>query len=159
MSLDFVDLEVADGSVGVAVGVAVGIAVGRESVLALDVGLGVGTEVAGVDVRLLALARAVSLRDELLVDTEDLVQLLVGDVVEEDALAELAVGNSEALLAVSGLLDRLGGLGEELLGEQRVVHGQTDRRHEAEPLVPLGVVEHASGVGERNRVRHVNLSS
>ena len=34
---------------------------------------------------------------------EDLGELLVGDVVQEGALSELAVGDSESLLSVSGL--------------------------------------------------------
>lgn len=53
-------------------------------------------------------------------------------------------------------LDSLSRDADELLVKQLVVHRQANRRHQGEPLVSLGIVDHASRVGERDRVRHVD---
>lgn len=109
-----------------------------------------------VDVGVLALVTGVLVGDELLVGLEDLGELLVGDVVQEGALSELAVGNGQPLLSVSGLLDGSGGEAQELGVELGVVDGESDLGGEGEPLVTHGVGEHASGVGEGDRVGHVD---
>lgn len=77
---------------------------GRTTVcLALDVCLGVGTEISSIDISLLALAGAVFGLDECLVGLEDRLKLGKLDVVEEDTFAELAIGNGESLLAITSL--------------------------------------------------------
>lgn len=68
----------------------------------LGVSLRVGSEITGIDVGLLALVGAVSLLDESLVLSEDRLEFRDLNVVEEDALAELAVWDGETLLSVSG---------------------------------------------------------
>jgi hypothetical protein len=80
---------------------------------AVEVSLDVGSQVASVDICLFALVAGVALLDVRLVRLERGKQLLVADVVEEDALAKLAIRNGKALLAVTGLLDCLGGDGKE----------------------------------------------
>jgi hypothetical protein len=70
-----------------------------------SVGLGVDTEITSVDVRLFALVAWESVLDELLVCSQDGLELGSGDVVEEDAFTEFTVGNGESLLAVSGFPD------------------------------------------------------
>lgn len=87
---------------------------------------------------------------------EDLGELLVRDVVQEGALSELAVGNGEPLLSVSGLLDGSGRELQELGVELGVVDRESDLGGQGEPLVTHSVGEHASRVGEGDGVGHVD---
>lgn len=147
---------------------------GRLASVAVGISLGLGTQVTGIDVGLLALTGAVSGLDELLVRLQDSTELVDGDVVEEDAFAELAVWDGKSLLAISGFpgshqrklevdsselghsLDSLGSNADELVVKRLVVHGQTNGRDQTEPLVSLGIVEDASGVSQGDRVGHVD---
>jgi hypothetical protein len=76
------------------------LAVGR---IALSVCLWLRTEITGVDERLFAGARAESLLDKRLVCAKSGLKLRRGDVVEELAFTELAIGDGEPLLAISRL--------------------------------------------------------
>lgn len=53
-------------------------------------------------------------------------------------------------------LDGLGGSGNELVVEQFMIHGKTDRGDKGEPLVSLSVVHQPSRVSQSDRVCHVN---
>jgi hypothetical protein len=102
-SLLVLSVDLLDG-VGSSVGVRV--SVGLSSVLLLlEVLVDVLTEITRVDVGVLSLVTGELLSDELLVNLEDVGELLVGNVVQESTLSELAVGDSKPLLSVSGLCD------------------------------------------------------
>lgn len=115
------------------------------------------SEVSGVDIGLLAFVTGVSRLDKLLVNLQGLLEFLVGDIVQEGAFAELALWHDESLLAVSSLLDGLGGNDDEVIIEALVVDGKTDRGDEVEVFVSLSVREHASLVAQGNRVGHVDV--
>ena len=122
----------------------------------VGISLRVGTEIAGIDVGLFTLAGTVSLLDKLLVGSQDRLELGNLDIVEEDAFTKVSIGDGETLLAITGLLDGFGSDGNKLLVERWVIDGKSDRGDELEPLVSLGIVEDASGVGEGDRVGHVD---
>lgn len=138
------------------VGTAAVVAVTVGGLSTVDIGLGFRTEVSGIDVSLFAVAGTKSGLDKLLVNSKDRLELFDGDVVQEQALAKLSVGDGESLLAVSSLLDGLGGVGNELLVKEVVVHGKTDGRDKSEPLVSLSVADELSRVSESDRVGHVD---
>lgn len=70
---------------------------------AIGVRLGASSEITSIDVCLFTVTGTVSGLDELFVRLEDGLQLRDGDIVEEDAFSELTVGDSESLLAITGL--------------------------------------------------------
>ena len=85
------------------VGIAAVVAVTVGGLSTVDIGLGFRTEVSGIDVSLFAVAGTKSGLDKLLVNSKDRLELFDGDVVQEQALAKLSVGDGESLLAVSSL--------------------------------------------------------
>ena len=127
------------------------------AVLLGQVGVDILSKVSGIDIGLLAFVAGVSRLDKLLVDLQGLLQFLVGDIVQEGAFAELALWHDESLLAVSGLLDGLGGDDDEVIIEALVVDGKTNRGDEVEVFVSLGVGEHASLMTQGNGVGHVDV--
>ena len=54
------------------------------------------------------------------------------------------------------LQDSLGGLVEDVLGEVRVIHGQTNTREEVEKSLVLVITQDTSHVRESGRVSHVD---
>jgi len=65
--------------------------------------LGVDSKISSIDVCLLSISGTESRLDEFLVGLQRRLELLDWDVVEELALSELAIWNSESLLSISGL--------------------------------------------------------
>ncbi len=81
--------------------------------------------------------------------------LLIRDVVGENALAD-RLGKDESLETVTGLLDGLVTLKDELVGQQGVINRETDLAGKAEELVTVLVADVATHVSKGDRPGHVD---
>ena len=76
---------------------------GGSTVGLFEIGVGRDTEISSIDICLFTITGTESFLDESLVGPEDFLEFLGRYVVEEDTFTELAIDDSESLLAVSGL--------------------------------------------------------
>ena len=135
------------------------VAVGTRNVgnLALfEQDLRVSTKVASVSVGVKAnTVTTAAVLDVLLVDGERLDELLLRDVVGENALAQW-LGENESLETVTCLLNGLVSLEDELVGEQGVVNRETDRHSKTEPLITVLVAYVTTHVCQSDGPGHVD---
>lgn len=122
----------------------------------LEDSLGVSAKVTSISVGVKANTVTTADRlDVLLVHGERLDVLLIRDVVGENALAD-RLGKDESLETVTGLLDGLVTLKDELVGQQGVINRETDLAGKAEELVTVLVADVATHVSKGDRPGHVD---
>lgn len=122
----------------------------------LEQDLRVSTKVASVSVGVKAnTVTTAALLDVLLVDGERLDELLLRDVVGENALSQW-LGENESLETVTCLLNGLVSLENELVGEQGVVNRETDRHSKTEPLITVLVAYVTTHVCQSDGPGHVD---
>ena len=73
----------------------------RLSSITLGIRLGLSTEISTVDIRLLPFSGPETRLNKLFMNAENVAKFLNRHVVQEDAFAELSIGNRESLFAVS----------------------------------------------------------